>query len=139
MITGSCLCGQVRYQCKGRIQDCAYCHCSICRKLTGSAFAAYGTSDRSDFSWTDGASMLSKVQPTPSTTRYFCSGCGSFLLSEHILDPNEVYISLGTLDGQQDLSILYHQFTGSQAPWYQISDWLPQYAEWPDDPKTEHA
>jgi hypothetical protein len=133
MNSGSCLCGSIQYQFEGPVVDSCYCHCSVCRKLTGSAFATYGSIDKSRFKWTDGESGLSQYQPTSSTTRYFCSKCGSFLLSEHVLEPKKVYVSLGTLDRHEDLDILYHQFVDSKAPWYAIHDDLPKHNEWPSD------
>ena len=39
MITGKCLCGKVRYEINGRLGPVVYCHCSMCRRATGSAFA----------------------------------------------------------------------------------------------------
>ncbi|MFT5134619.1 MAG: hypothetical protein ACI9SC_003100 [Gammaproteobacteria bacterium] len=133
MSTGNCLCGAIEYEYTEPPDDCCYCHCSICRKLTGSAFAAYGTIEKTAFKWSKGEDRLSIYQPTSSTTRFNCSQCGSLVASEHSLEPESVFISLGTLNGRQELKIKYHQFTGSKAPWHRIEDDIPQFNEWPDE------
>ena len=132
MSKGSCLCGAISYQYEGALTDCSYCHCQICRKLTGAAFGAYGSVARPRFNWTHGESLLSSYSPTKNTKRWFCSDCGSFLMTEHCLEPDSVFISLGTLNGSNDIAILYHQFAGSRANWHQIDETLPAYDKWPD-------
>ena len=41
MVTGSCLCGDVAWAVSGPLELMSHCHCSMCRKAHGSAFATY--------------------------------------------------------------------------------------------------
>ncbi len=128
---GSCLCGSIKYEFENEPFDCCYCHCSICRKLTGSNAGAYGSVARDDFTWLDGERNLSQFKPTSATTRYFCRSCGSFLLTEHVAERHNVCVSLGTLDSAIGSAPEYRQFTGSSATWSRIRDHLPTYDAWP--------
>ena len=130
---GSCLCGKIQYGLDSTLSDCCYCHCSICRKLTGAAFAAYGGVHKKDFQWLSGEELLMEFSPTSDTKRYCCSVCGSFLATTHVDDPNDIFVSLGTLDGEQDIKIRYHQFTKSQVKWCVIADKLKRYSDWPEE------
>lgn len=133
MIQGACLCGAVELQIDGEIKDASYCLCSICRKLTGSAFGAYGSVERTRFRWVQGEENLSEYHPTPSTKRLFCATCGSFLATEHKLEPDSIFVSLGSLADEAELEVLYHQFVGSRASWHTIRDRLLQHQDWPDE------
>lgn len=133
MIQGACLCGAIKLQIGGDIEDASYCHCSICQKLTGSAFGAYGSVEKAKFKWVQGQENLREYHPNPSTKRLFCSTCGSFLATEHKLEPGSIFVSLGSLANELELEILYHQFVGSRAPWHTIGDHLPQHQDWPDE------
>lgn len=132
MHMGSCLCGSVQYQIDDQPFDCCYCHCSICRKLTGSEGGAYGSVKRSDFSWLNGEPTLNRYSPTEYTTRYFCSACGSFLLTEHDAEPENVFISLGTLDTPIATKPQYRQFVKDAPAWVDIQDDLPTHRGWPE-------
>lgn len=61
----------------------------------------------------------------------FCEDCGSRLLVDFKAEADKLYIAMGTLDGDVTLPPGFHQFVGSKAPWYEITDDLPQYDEWP--------
>jgi hypothetical protein len=76
---------------------------------------------------------LSRYQPTENLEKEFCRICGVQLFTRHRKYVNKVYINLAVLDENHGLQPEYHQFVGSKAKWHEISDTLPQYAEWPDD------
>ena len=132
MNKGSCNCGSLTYEIAGKITDCSYCHCSICRKLTGSALAAYGTVRKSDFSWISGENNILIYRPTTDTIRMFCTCCGSFILSEHIDEPENVFVSLGSLDSWERFEMEYHQFYKSKVGWCKLKDNLKKYDRWPE-------
>lgn len=132
VLRGSCTCQAVVYEVSGALFDCGYCHCSICRKLTGAAAATYGTAHKDNFRWLSGEDNLRSYSPTEDTVRYFCETCGSFLLSTHYLAPDHVYISMGTLDTPVGECMQSHQFTKDQPGWDMQTDALPRYGVWPD-------
>jgi hypothetical protein len=114
------------------MSDGSFCHCSKCRKLTGSAVAAYGAVNKSDFVWVKGERNLTHYVSGTNSSRKFCRKCGAFLLSEHLLEPDFLFIYLGSLDSDDELDIEYHQYVGSKARWYMIDDNLVKYQAWPD-------
>lgn len=133
MHNGSCLCGAIHYQFLNEPFDCSYCGCSICRKLTGSNNGAYGSVVRSEFTWTKGQSVLAQFSPTEFTIRYFCSACGSFLLTEHSAEPDNVFVSLGSLDTEIVAKPTYLQFTEEAPKWALNDRELLTYKGWPDE------
>ena len=128
-MTGSCLCGAVRYEITGSFKLIGHCHCSICRKSHGAAFATWGMIDPSQFRWTAGESLLRGYESSPGALRCFCSRCGSPLVCTHHGEVGEVV--LGTLDSDPGARPSEHIFVDSKAPWHEITDALPQHADWP--------
>ena len=131
MIQGQCQCGSIIYKVASAPFDCCYCYCSICRKLTGSVSGAYGTVPKKDFEWLSGKSLVSKYEQNDNLERSFCSKCGSFLLSEHQLDPENVFLSLGCLSAHESIKIEYQQFVDSRADWCSVSPEITSHAAWP--------
>ncbi|MGE3598363.1 MAG: GFA family protein [Dehalococcoidia bacterium] len=128
-LRGSCLCGAVRYEIDGSFQLIGNCHCSMCRKSNGAAFATWGIVRSEQFRWTAGQELVQTYESSPGNRRGFCRNCGSPLVSMHSGKVGEVV--LGSLDDDPGLRPREHIFVGSKAPWYDIADALPQSAEWP--------
>jgi hypothetical protein len=131
MISGSCLCGAVRFQISGQLGPAGYCHCSQCRKASGSAFAANAPVRRRYFSFTKGEEMVREYQSSPGKYRAFCSGCGSPVYSRRDDEPETLRIRLGTLDGDPGRRPLAHVFVASKAPWHEITDDLSRFDAFP--------
>lgn len=85
--TGGCLCGAVRYEVRGEPYIAGLCHCTTCRKLTGSSFSATANWRADQFSMTGDLRMYER--------RHFCPTCGSRLF---FLFAGGVEVFLGTLD-----------------------------------------
>ena len=80
-IHGSCLCGDVTYEVSGNIGIFQYCHCSRCRKFTGSAHSAHILIDPKNFEWLSGEDLVGRYEH-PQAKHYatsFCKNCGSSL------------------------------------------------------------
>jgi hypothetical protein len=125
---GSCLCGEVQYEIQGKISPIWLCHCSKCRRSTGSAFHASAICSPEHFRFTSGESMISEYADTPGYVTRFCGRCGSPVPS-HLTDRGYVFLHVGGLDGDPGRAIRHHIFVGSKAPWFEILDDLPQYEE----------
>ncbi|RZJ11707.1 MAG: GFA family protein [Acidovorax sp.] len=127
---GSCLCGGVRYEITGPLRASSHCHCSMCRKAHGAAFASYGNVRREHHRFVSGQALLRTYRSSPQVTRQFCSGCGSPLLwhSEGAY-ADLVAVPLGTLDTPFDSPPQKHIYVGSKAAWVEICDGYPQLAE----------
>lgn len=133
MITGHCECGAVRYQIDGEIHDFSHCHCSQCRRLHGAAFATFAGVARSDVTWLSGKDSLKTYLSSSTHERVFCSHCGSNLYVALDSEPDDYYLSMGSVNGDPVLPEGYHIFVDSKAPWHAIHDDLTQYAEDADD------
>jgi hypothetical protein len=128
-VNGSCLCGAIRYEIASQLVDAGNCHCSMCRKAHGAAFATYASVDPNEFRWTSGEGFVSYYECSPKASRMFCSVCGSTLGGTEEGQINSV--TLGTVEGDPGVRPRSHIFVGSKAPWHEISDTLPQFEEWP--------
>jgi hypothetical protein len=129
MVRGGCLCGSVRYEVRGAVGRVSHCHCSMCRKAHGAAFATYGRVQRSEFTLVSGAGDVASYSSSPGVTRTFCRQCGSNLQFISEKRPTTLSLALGTLDDDPEVQGSLHIFVGSKAPWFEITDDLPQHAE----------
>ena len=130
-LMGGCLCGAVRFELVGPVEVINYCHCSRCRRRTGSAFATIAHARLADFRFVAGEERIAIFEPDGWSRRRFCSTCGSPLpgLNE---EDGEVGIPAGLLDEDPVTRPSLHIMVGSKAPWYEICDELPCHDEFPD-------
>ena len=114
---GSCLCGSRRYEIEGDIGGVWMCHCSLCRKASGSVGNAILIVPRAQFRWTAGEdhAVTYALRETYSVTR--CKTCGTALPAE--ADEANIYVTAGTLDEPLEAGIRTHLFCASRADW----DW----------------
>ena len=127
MLTGQCECGAVRYQVADAFLYAANCHCSRCRAATGSAFKPFAGIESDKLEVTDGASGLLVVgEKDLNDTR--CGACGSLLYSV-VRDGDYVHLAMGSLVDTPSIRPTHHIFVGSKAPWFEITDNLPQFEE----------
>lgn len=127
---GSCLCGVVKFEVDAFLPQAAHCHCSMCRKFHGAAFATIASVVRPDFRWIKGEDALKGYTAKNGTTRTFCCHCGSSLTFFSPRAPDdEVEIALGAMDGDVPVKPSAHIFAGSAANWTVLTDDLPHYQE----------
>jgi hypothetical protein len=129
MLEGGCLCGGVRFRITGKLGPAGYCHCKTCQRASGSAFAANAPVRTRYFELHSGAELVCEYESSPGKFRAFCGRCGSPVYSRRDAEPELRRIRLGTLDGDPGRRPLAHVWVGDEAPWYEIEDALPQYAE----------
>ena len=131
-VDGSCLCRKVSYQITGNMGVFQYCHCSRCRKFTGSAHAANLFVSPDQFHWLSGEELVGRYDPVD--TKYFatcfCKNCGSSLPWSS-KSGKVVIIPAGTLDEDPDIRPTQNIFCGSKAAWYTHVSALPEYDEMP--------
>ena len=128
MTTTSCLCGAISYEIDGKITEPRYCHCSNCRKFSGSAYVAWGIVQADSFRWISGAELVSRFD-AGNGYRTFCSQCGSPVRYEPHATNKIVGIPLGALVDAPRPTM--HLWTRSKLPWVEINDDLVQHETYP--------
>lgn len=126
-LAGQCLCGVARYAVADAFGYAANCHCSGCRRATGSAFKPFAGIERGRLEVTQGQDCL-MIFGTQANHDARCNRCGSLLYSV-VRDGSFVHVAMGTLTDAPTLRPSKHIFVGSKAPWFTITDDLPQYEE----------
>ncbi|MFP6698629.1 MAG: GFA family protein [Alphaproteobacteria bacterium] len=129
-IHGSCLCGGVAFEISAPFDIVHNCHCRRCRKARAAAHTTNGFLSSDAFHFRRGADLLDRhqVPEARSFAQSFCRVCGSGMPSPRP-DTGKVAIPLGCLDGDPGQGADDHIFTGSKAPWYEITDGLPRFHE----------
>lgn len=127
---GSCLCGNVRYAISGDIGDYGYCHCTSCRKASGSTHAADAPVLAVDFKLLTGSELIREYESSPGKFRAFCSNCGSPLYAYLASNRRLIDIRLGTLDTPLQHHPRAHTWVSDKASWEPIVDELPQFPTW---------
>jgi len=127
MYQGQCLCGEVQVQINGEISDIIHCHCSLCRKNSGTAYATNGFINADDFTIKSGEESLTRFSFKPGKNRHFCTKCGSPVYSSNDQDPARYRIRLGLLDSDIAERPTSHNFVSSKANWEDLDANLPRY------------
>jgi hypothetical protein len=128
MLHGGCLCGAVRYELDGELGPIVCCHCSMCRKAQGSAFATNAPVEAALLRVTQGEEAVRAYVSSPGKARCFCSVCGSPLWSRREGQPGVLRLRLGSLDSRIEARPTAHIHVASKADWFEILDGLPQHA-----------
>ena len=111
--------------------DALNCHCSMCRKAHGAAFRSRARIRAADFRWVQGEELVTYYESSPGNHRGFCRVCGTPLLSRFDQHPSSYGLPLGALDDDPGVKPGLHVFAAYKAPWFDITDELPQFAELP--------
>ena len=135
---GSCLCGAVRFEADEFQPRSGHCHCSMCRKFHGAAFATLAEVPREAFRWTRGSEQLQSYVADNGTTRQFCAICGSSLtFAAADVDDSIVEIALACFDDPVPVSPDVHIFLDYGAKWARPTDGLPGFREGRDSEPFE--
>ena len=132
MLTGSCLCGDIAIEIDGPVDVVGHCHCSMCRKSHGSAFATFVTAAPQDFRWVRGAERVKTYRSSAAGHRHFCGRCGSAVPMTGD-DLPFALVPLGAVAEDPGARPRLHMFTASMASWDNIVDDLPQHAALPPE------
>jgi hypothetical protein len=125
MLTGECFCRAVRYAVADAFEYALNCHCSNCRRTTGSAFKPFAGIARDKLGITSGDDNV-MIHGDDAGHDAHCRRCGSLLYSV-VRDGAYVHVAMGTLVDAPAIRPSAHIFVGSKAPWFSITDDLPQY------------
>jgi hypothetical protein len=132
VLSGSCLCGAVTYRIHAPFLRFAHCHCSRCRKATGTGHASNLYVAPDHLRWVSGEEFIARFD-LPSAQSFattFCQRCGS-PLPHHTRSGREVVVPAGSLDDQPALLPQARIFWGSRVPWACAADDVPRFGEYP--------
>jgi hypothetical protein len=128
-LAGRCFCDAVHFAVMDEFIYAANCHCSNCRRATGSAFKPFAGIERNKLTVTKGKdSLLIFGDDNANDTHCSCRVCGSLLYSV-VRSGCFVHVAMGTLNDDPAIRPDKHIFVGSKAPWFAITDGLPQFEE----------
>lgn len=126
-ILGSCLCGAVRFEVRGRPPPVGMCHCSLCRKASRATLAVR----KERFVWIAGEDQVRTFVRPSGWRATFCGACGC-PAPHPTPDGAKVWVPAGALDEDPGPRVAGHIFVGSRASWDVIGDKGPQFDEFPE-------
>jgi len=129
-LTGSCLCGGVRFEIDEPLVSASYCHCTRCRRRTGAAASAQGRIAPGSLRILSGEELVACFEPPDGFAKCFCTVCGSALWARDPETGEPSSVRLGAFDGDPGIRPQYRQFVAYAAPWEPLpDDGLPRYPE----------
>lgn len=123
-MTGGCLCGAVRYRITKPPIVVTHCHCSTCRRAAGAAFVTWLTVGVDGFAYTEGVPAVHRS--SPEVGRGFCNRCGTSLSFSSTAYPDELDITVGSLDDPGAATPQDHIWVDAMVPWLNLDDGLPR-------------
>ena len=135
-LTGSCLCGAIRYTVDVPIKELRACHCTHCQKASGAAGSVNAVIAGAAFHLTQGVLKRYDARADSGRTlyRFFCGDCGSPIYSQRATAPETVVLRAGTLNGADGMMITTNIWTRSARPWACIDPASKQFPGQPDAP-----
>ena len=121
-LTGGCLCGGVRFEVTEPPVVASYCHCTRCRRRTGTAAAISARIVPGSLRVVAGEELVKAWVPDEGFAKEFCSACGSALWSRNPADPEMISVRMGAFDADPGIRPSYRQFVAYAAPWEPIPD-----------------
>lgn len=121
IVSGSCLCGAVQYSAEAPPRSVHYCHCSMCRRTTGSAFAVLAWWERDQLKW---SGELRVYRSSPIAERGFCPHCGSPMVLAYD-GQSEIAVHAGTLSNPNVFPPTYHYGSEARLAWADCAMALP--------------
>jgi hypothetical protein len=132
MLAGGCHCGDVRYECGPPVSKPGICHCTSCRRTIGAHAVAWMTVKRATFRLLRGTPR--EYASSEKVVRTFCERCGCSLSYAHHKYPDEIDVTIASLDDSSGVVPTAHIWISDAVTWDRPGDGLPQHAEWRSAP-----
>ena len=127
-MTGSCLCGGVRFEVDEPFRTVSQCHCASCKKLSGGAGTVSGQAPSAAIRIVSGSELVRTYQPPEGSAKTFCANCGSNLFGGGWPESELASVRLSALDTPPDRKPERHLFMRSVAPWESVpEDGAPRF------------
>ena len=121
-LTGSCLCGAIRFEIDAPFERVSSCHCTTCKKIAGGGATASGRVPTTAIRIVAGRDLLTTYQPDEGSAKSFCSVCGTNLFGAGWPDSEHTSVRLPALDKPYEGRLESHIFVRSLAPWEVLPD-----------------
>jgi hypothetical protein len=124
---GGCFCGAVRYRLASTPYDTGWCHCTVCQKTSGAPAMVFTTVRLADYEIQAGQEAVGTVKTTEFGARTFCTCCGTPLTIHIDFQPEEIDVTVCSLDAPEQVAPGFHLFYASRQPWADAADALPRH------------
>lgn len=121
--TGGCQCGAVRYAFFAPLENAHVCHCRMCQRATGGVFASLAGGAPDHFSWTHGTPAF--FASSNLAQRAFCEKCGTPLSFKYNLPSSRMYVTIGSLDRPEEITLVKQYGIESRLPWVKFCADVP--------------
>lgn len=125
---GRCLCGACVFELKGRISAVGKCHCSKCRRVSGTGSNAVHWARPQNVEWISGTEKIKRFHFPDGWGTSFCSECGSPLPAMNF-DETMWFVPAGLLDEDPGVPVRGHIWVESKPSWEVIGDDAPQFPQ----------
>jgi hypothetical protein len=122
---GGCFCGAVRYRATGAPYNVTHCHCTICRRLSAAPFVTWATFRSADFAVVGGAPA--HIASSVRAERTFCGRCGTPLTFQLHASPDELDVTVCSLDDPEGVVPEDHTQAATALSWVRLADGLPRH------------
>ena len=123
---GGCLCGAIRYRIAGPVSPAVHCHCTTCRRASGAPLVTWVVANQGDFRVTKGEPAV--YRSSEHGERAFCRGCGAQLTFRTSRRPDDVDITVGSLDRPERHPPDHHIWAENRVTWLRLDEHLPTHA-----------
>ena len=125
VLEGGCFCGAVRYRVGGTPWHVTHCHCTMCRRLSAAAFVTWATVRTEDYVVVRG--VPARLASSARAERTFCAQCGTPLTFQLHATPDELDVTVCSLDDPEALTPEDHTQTATALSWIRLADGLPRH------------
>lgn len=122
---GGCLCGAVRYRIEAPLGPAVHCHCRMCQRANGAPVVTWITAPADRFTLTRGAPRA--YASSDHGERGFCADCGTQITFRSSHRPDEVDVTVASLDRPEDHPPDRHIWTSSRISWLRLDEHLPAH------------
>ena len=122
---GGCLCGALRYRITGPVEGPVHCHCTMCRRWSGAVAVTWVTVPPARFKVVQGE--LASYRSSDHGERLYCPACASQIAFRTSQRPEDIDITLGSLDRPERYPAARHVFVASRLPWLHLDEHLPAH------------
>ncbi|MBQ4834801.1 GFA family protein [Pseudoalteromonas luteoviolacea] len=131
--TGSCACGEFSYEVTGDPMGLAVCHCTACKKRTGSAFGMGCFFPKENLKIQGEYKEYTRIADSErSVTHRFCTNCGTTIMWTAQAMPNGIAVAGGSFDDPNWITPPLHAWGSKALPWFQFPEGVNVFAENPN-------